>query len=189
MNRVFHPRTGSHASKDATDAYVFLQLVAIGSQVEDLFAAGRSANRISTNGLDYAVDLDPTHRLLRITVATALTDEACRNIYFRIKRLVSRGGPYEGTIFDLSQVVDATVSSDTIRTLALSDPIAPGEGPRVIVASKTALFGLARMFELYRDSSGGKLQTVVQSLDEAYDLLKVTPQEFSVHLFPEDVAA
>ena len=133
--------------------------------------------------MDYAVDLDPTHRVLRITVATVLTDEACTNIYWGIKRLVSPAGPYKGSILDLTQVVDFPVSSDTIRALASNGPAVPGGGPRVIVASKPARFGLARMFELYRDSSGGKLQTVIQSLDEAYDLLKVTPQEFSVHLY------
>ena len=35
---------------------------------------------------------------------------------------------------------------------------------------------------------GGQLQ-VVQSIDEAYDLLKVSPEDFSQRLFPVDVAA
>jgi hypothetical protein len=47
--------------------------------------------------------------------------------------------------------------------------------------------GLARMFELYRDSMGVQVQ-VVQSLDEAYELLKVTPEGFTQRLFPEEVA-
>jgi hypothetical protein len=44
------------------------------------------------------------------------------------------------------------------------------------------------MFELQRDSMGGQLQ-VVHSLDEAYDLLEVTPEDFTERLFPVDVAA
>jgi hypothetical protein len=44
------------------------------------------------------------------------------------------------------------------------------------------------MFELYRDSMGGQLH-VVHSMDEAYDLLKVSPQDFFQRLFPVDVAA
>jgi hypothetical protein len=139
--------------------------------------------------MDYVVDLDPTHRVLRITVTTALTDEACTNIYQAVARLASQGGPYEAGIFDLSQVLDFPLSSDTVRALAATGPILPGEGPRVIVAPRPAAYGLARMFELYRDSMGGNLQTVVQSLDEAYDLLKVTPQSFSQRLFPECMAA
>jgi hypothetical protein len=139
--------------------------------------------------MDYVADLDPSHRVLRITVTTALTDDACTNIYRAIERLASRGGPYKATILDLSQVEDFPVSADTIRALAATGPAVPGEGPRVIVASEPALYGLARMFELHRDSTGGNLQTVVRSLDEAYTLLKVTPQGFSQRLFPESMAA
>jgi hypothetical protein len=44
------------------------------------------------------------------------------------------------------------------------------------------------MFELYRDSMAGQLQ-VVHSMDEAYDLLKVSPQDFTERQFQVDVAA
>jgi hypothetical protein len=137
--------------------------------------------------MDYVVDLDPTHWVLRITVTTALTDEACMNIYRGIKRLASQGGPYEASITDLSKVVDYPVSFDTIKALAeTSTQIYPG--PRVIVAPQPALFGLARMFEMHRNSMGVAVQ-VVQSMDEAYELLKVTPEDFTQRLFPERMAA
>jgi hypothetical protein len=45
------------------------------------------------------------------------------------------------------------------------------------------------MFELYRDSMGGNLQSVVPSIDEAYELLKVSPEDFTQRLSPEDLAA
>jgi hypothetical protein len=134
----------------------------------------------------YLVDLDATHRVLRITVTTALTDETCRNVYRAVARFASRGGPY-AAIMDLSQVVDFPLSANTIRDLATSAPAVPGGRLRVIVARQPALYGLARMFELRRDSMGGQLQ-VVQALDEAYDLLQVTPQDFSQRLFPETAA-
>ena len=138
--------------------------------------------------MDYAVDLDPTHRVLRITVTTALTDETGRDIYEAVARLVSRGGPY-AAITDLSQVVDFPISANTIRALAAMAPAIPlGDRPSVIVAREPALFGLARMFELNRNSMGGQLQ-VVQTMDEAYDLLKVTPKDFSERLFPKGAAA
>jgi len=44
------------------------------------------------------------------------------------------------------------------------------------------------MFELYRDSMNVQVE-VVQSLNEAYELLKVTPGDFTERLFPEEVAA
>jgi hypothetical protein len=139
--------------------------------------------------MDYVVDLDPTHRVLRITVTAALTDEACRDIYRAVARLASQGGPYHAAITDLSRVEDFSVSAETIRALAATGPMIHGEGPRVIVAPQTAAYGLARMFELYRDSKGGKLQTVVRSMDEAYELLKVSPEDFTQRLLPERMAA
>jgi hypothetical protein len=44
------------------------------------------------------------------------------------------------------------------------------------------------MLELHRDSMGGQLR-IVHSIDEAYELLEVTPQDFSERLFPADLAA
>lgn len=58
----------------------------------------------------------------------------------------------------------------------------------MIVASQPALYGLARMFQLSRDSMGGQLE-VVQSLDEAYKVLGVAPRDFCQRLFPEDLTA
>jgi hypothetical protein len=138
--------------------------------------------------MDFVIDLDPTHRVLRVTVTMALTDEAATNIYQTVKRVASRGGPYAGVIADLSQVADFPVSSNTVRALAATGPAVPGLGPRVMVAREPALYGLARMFELYRESMGGQSQIVVQAIDEAYNLLGVTPEDFSQRLFPEDVA-
>ena len=134
---------------------------------------------------DYAVDLDPMHRVLRVTVRAALTDESATEIYRTVTRLASKGGPY-AAIGDISQVVDFPVSCDTVRALAATVPAIPGGRARVIVASQPALYGLARMFQLSRDSMGGQLK-VVQSMDEAYALLEVAPHDFCQRIFPEDV--
>ena len=92
------------------------------------------------------VDLDPRHQVLRITVTTALTDEAARDIYRAVAQLASQGGPY-AAITDFSQVVDFPISANTIRDLAASTPAIPlGGRPSVMVARQPALFGLARMF-------------------------------------------
>jgi hypothetical protein len=143
--------------------------------------------RINSRVADYAVDLDPKHRVLRITVTTALTDRTARDIYQAVARLASGGGPY-AVITDFSQVVDFPISTDTIRELAeTSPPIPLGDRPSVMVARQPALFGLARIFEMHRDAMGLQLQ-VVHSIDEAYDLLKVNAEDFSQRLFPADVA-
>jgi hypothetical protein len=118
---------------------------------------------------------------------TALTDEAAKDIYQAVARFASQGGPY-AAITDLSQVVDFPISADTISTLAaIASPIPLAGRTSVIVARQPALFGLARMFEMHRETMGRETQ-VVHSMDEAYDLLKIHPQDFSKRLFPEDVA-
>src|SRR5262249_36810133 len=100
--------------------------------------------------------------------------------------LAFRGGPY-AAITDLSQVEDFRVSPKTIRVLAATGPAIPSGRPRVIVATELALYGLARMFDLNRDSMGGQLQ-IVRSLEEAYDIVGVRPEDFTQHVFPQDQA-
>jgi hypothetical protein len=58
----------------------------------------------------------------------------------------------------------------------------------VIVAKKPVIFGLSRMLELFRDSMGGQLQ-VVHSVEEAYDIVGVRPEDFTERLFPKEMAA
>jgi hypothetical protein len=137
--------------------------------------------------MDYAVDLNPTHSVLRITVTTTVTDDAFKDIYRAVARLASRGGPY-AAILDFSQVVNFPISSDTIRAFAAIAPAVPAGRPRVVVAPQPVQYGIARMFELYRDSMGVEIQ-VVHSMDEAYEFLKVSPDDFSQRLFPADAAA
>src|SRR5262249_28657145 len=100
--------------------------------------------------MDYMVDLDPTRRVLRITVTMALTDEECKNIDLTTKRLASSGGPYAAAILDLSQVTEFPISCDAIRALARADPATPASAPRVIVATEPVAYGLSRMFEMHR---------------------------------------
>jgi hypothetical protein len=138
--------------------------------------------------MDCLIDLDPEHRVLRITVTTrVLTDERLTDMYRLTERIASQGGPYSA-ITDLSQVESLPISAETIRNLAASNPAVPSGTPRVIVAKDDVGYGLSRMFQLSRDSMGGQLH-VVHSLDEAYDLLGVNPEDFSQRLFPERSAA
>jgi hypothetical protein len=138
--------------------------------------------------MDCLIDLDPEHRVLRVTLTTSvLTDERATDVYRLVERIASQGGPYSA-ITDLSQVESFPIATETIRSLAASDPAVPGETPHVIVVKKGTGYGLARMFQLSRDSMGGQLH-VVRSLDEAYDLLGVKPEDFSQRLFPESSAA
>ena len=138
--------------------------------------------------MGYVIDVDETHRALRVTVTTqVLTDEELTDLYRVLERFAHKGGPYSA-VLDLSQVVHMPVSAKTIRSLAASAPAVPAGTPRVIVAREPIAFGLSRMFELSRDAMGGQLQ-VVRSMDEAYGLLGVTSGDFSQRVFPERSAA
>jgi hypothetical protein len=137
--------------------------------------------------MDYVVDLDPKHEVLRITVTTAVTDEAFGDLYRALARFAAEGGPYAG-ILDFSHIADFPLSSETLKAFAALRPALPAGRPRVVVASKPEIYGLSRMFELHRDAMGVEVH-VVRSIEEAYELLEVGPDDFTQRLFPEDVAA
>jgi hypothetical protein len=136
--------------------------------------------------MDYQVDLDPTHRVIRLTVTTeTVTLELAEDMLRFLSLVAFRGGPY-ASIIDLSRVTSCTVSGDAVRDFALR-PTVP-EGTHVTVAREPSVFGLARMFQLIRDFIGEQYQ-VVHSLEEAYHIIGVRPEDFTQHLFPKDLAA
>lgn len=47
---------------------------------------------------------------------------------------------------------------------------------------------MSRMFQQYRDFFGEQYQ-VVHSLEEAYDKVGVRPEDFTMRLYPHDLAA
>ena len=138
--------------------------------------------------MDYRIDLDPTHQVLRVTVtAAALTHDLGEDCYRSVARIASRGGPY-AAIWDLSGVTSTTASTDQVRERASSAPAVPAGRTRVVVAKEPVIYGLSRMSELFRDSMGGQLQ-VVWSMEEAYAIVGVRPEDFTERLFPTEMAA
>jgi hypothetical protein len=55
--------------------------------------------------MDYLIDFDPTHRVIRLTVTKPLTDESLTDVYRSLSHVAAKGGPY-GSILDFSQVED-----------------------------------------------------------------------------------
>ena len=137
--------------------------------------------------MDYVIDLDPTRLILRVTIGNVLTDELSQEIYRTVKRLASWGGPFAG-IFDLSKVEDDRVSPEFAAEQAASDPPIPGQRLCVLVAKQPVLYEHLRMVELTRNWMGGQFE-LVESMDEAYRLLGVRPEDFSERLFPKKLAA
>jgi hypothetical protein len=138
--------------------------------------------------MDYLLDLDPTRSVIRLTVtAEVVTLELAEDIYQRLARIASRRGPY-AAISDLSGVRRSTIPAEAIRNFALRTPAVPAGRTRVHVAKEPSVYGLARMFQPYRDYMEGQHQAV-HSLEEAYDMLGVRPEDFTERLFPKEMAA
>ena len=136
--------------------------------------------------MEYVIDLDPTHQVLRVTVTGTVTDPATRELYASLGHVAAAGGPY-AAIFDLSGVTDNQLSIETVLDLARKRPAVPGKRHRVVVAPRPEEYGLFRMFKRLRDDMHGQFHFVF-SVDEAYAMLGVS-SNFSQRLFPEQLAA
>jgi hypothetical protein len=138
--------------------------------------------------MNYQIDLDTKHGVIRATITTTvLTHELAEECYRSVALAASRGGQY-AAIWDLSQVTSTTVSSDQVRGRARRAPAVPAGRTRVVVAKEPVIYGFCRMIELSRDPMGGELQ-VVRSLEEAYEIVGVRPEDFTERLYPKDLAA
>jgi len=137
--------------------------------------------------MKYVIDLDPTHLVLRVTMTGAATDPAWREMYASLSHFAAAGGPY-ALILDLSGVTDDQLSTGTVRDVARKPPAVPVGRPRVVVAPRPEEYGLFRMFERLRDEMRGQFHFVL-SVDEAYAMLGVSPENFFQRLFPEQLAA
>ena len=71
--------------------------------------------------MEYAIDLDPTHEVLRVTMTGTVTDPAFREIYASLSRFAATGGPY-ALILDMSGVTSNQLSIETIRDMAKKLP-------------------------------------------------------------------
>src|SRR5215831_9480173 len=68
--------------------------------------------------MDYRVDLDPAHGVIRLTVtAEIVTLELAEDIYICLTRIASSGGPY-AAIYDLSEAKSTTLTTDAVRGFA-----------------------------------------------------------------------
>jgi hypothetical protein len=61
--------------------------------------------------------------------------------------------------------------------------------PHVVVGKDPSIYQLARIYQMCREFRLGHRFEVVQTLREAYKMVGASPKDFTVHLFPKDVAA
>src|SRR5215468_9065664 len=109
--------------------------------------------------MKFLIDLDPTHRVLRTTIAAAvLTEKLLDDFYQELSLVAYHGGPY-AAISDFSGVTDTTLSADAVRDYARRDPPIPGGRTRVAVARASDIricsYGPANPGS-YRDTISGR---------------------------------
>ena len=128
--------------------------------------------------MDYEVDLDPTHSVIRLTVtAEILTLELAEEVYQHLSDVTSRGGPY-AAIYDLSAAKRTTIPTDMVRGFARRRPSIPVGRTRVVVGKEPVIYGLACVFQMCSEFLGSEFQ-VVWSLEEAYDIIGAHPEDFT----------
>ena len=127
--------------------------------------------------MDYVVELDPKHRVLRATFGPLLTDEILERAYLEVREMAAGMGPIRG-IADFSAVADFQVTPESVRKLAQNSPALPEGSLRVVVAPAPVIFGMSRLFQITRDGMQGTLH-VVQTLQEAYGVLGGESFEFT----------
>jgi hypothetical protein len=137
--------------------------------------------------MEYLIDLEPMHQVLRVTVTGTVTDPVFREMYACVSHFATTGGRY-AAILDMSGVTGNQLSIETIRDVAKKPPAVPIGRPRVVVAPRREDYRLGHMFELLRDGMGGQFHLVL-SVEEAYAMLGVSSEDFSHRLFPEQLAA
>jgi len=138
--------------------------------------------------MDYVVDLDPTHNVIRLTVTgRVVTLRIAEDCYLSLARLASKGGPY-AAIYDFSRVMSTTLPTDVVRNYAHGAPAIPFGRTHVVVGKKPHIYGLSRAFQMSREYIGQQFE-VVHSVEEAYDLVGVRPEDFTKRIFPAALAA
>jgi hypothetical protein len=131
---------------------------------------------------EYHIDLDPVHTVLRLTITSEImTLECAEVIHTALAYVSSHGGPYSA-IFDLSAVKDTTIPVDVVRGYGRRAPSVPTGKAHVVVGEAPAIFGLARIFQMCGESVG-KEHEVVHTLEEAYKIVGVQPEDFTERLF------
>jgi hypothetical protein len=129
----------------------------------------------------YQIDLDPVHSVIRLTVTEEIislrTAEDCHR---RLSVLTSSGGPY-AAIYDLSMAKGTTIPTNRVRTFALRRPSIPVGRKHVVVGKFPAIYGLARLFQMCGEFVGKEFE-VVHTLEEAYEIVGVRPEDFTERL-------
>jgi len=110
-------------------------------------------------------EIEKDHRLV-ITSASGVVTMAEALAHNQKLRKDPDFDPSFSQLIDLSNVTKIELNREDILTLA-QDPILSDNSRRAILATGDLTFGLARMFEMFRESKGKETIRVFRNRDEA----------------------
>ena len=138
--------------------------------------------------MNFQVDLDPSHSVIRVTVfEETVSLECAQSVYECLSRIAAAGGPY-AAIYDLTMAKSTSRPTEFVRDFARREPSIPTGRAQVVVGKETVIYGLARLFQLCGENAGHPFE-VVHSLKEAYNIVGDRPEDFTERLYPKDRAA
>jgi hypothetical protein len=127
--------------------------------------------------VDYELRYDPKDRILLIFMGKTVTKASASAAQEAVQRFIAAEGACS-IIADLSAIAKEDVSGQFVQSLAWApSAIASGKW-LILVAPQTLIYGLSRMFHLWRGEAAN--YTIVRTLEEGYALLGVGAQDFQV---------
>jgi hypothetical protein len=126
--------------------------------------------------MSLVLDFDPLNNILRMTVKGRLRDANLYYGYEAVARYVASHSPGSG-IIDFSAVTEVEVSTDAVRQLTKRPPMFQTGCREIVVAPRSHLYALSRMFQILGEETHPDLH-IVHTMDEAYQLLYIQAPEF-----------
>lgn len=125
--------------------------------------------------VDYELAYDPTGRVLLISMGRAVTKASATAAQTAVRCFIAAEGPCS-VIANLSGVEREELPGHFVRSLAKTPSIITSGERLILVAPQTVIYGLCRMFHLWRGEAEN--HKIVRTLDEGYALLGVKPEDF-----------
>jgi hypothetical protein len=127
--------------------------------------------------MGHLLEFDRNSKIIRVTVEGEFTDLTAAALYADVQRFIATEEVHGG-ILDLSPITSLAVSGEVVERLAKNPRLFGESQVRVIVAPRDLLFGMARLFQIYRSEIHSALH-VVHTLDEAYAVHNIQSPQFS----------
>jgi hypothetical protein len=127
--------------------------------------------------VDFELAYDPKNRVLLVFMGKTVTKASAVAAQNAARSFIEAEGPCS-VIANLSGVEREELPGYWVRSLARTPSVVGSGRWLILVAPQPLMYGLCRMFHLWRDEAEN--HKIVRTLDEAYALLGVKPEDFQV---------